>query len=637
MANLRYKQKEQGVYEGHCTCPLEGCNSSDAGSYYSHEDGSYSFSCFSCHGSIPEFDINTMVAAEGGGKREIDWAMEAQIMEEIKADLINVANKQRRLRSTVYDFYGCRMDLEEDGATIAKIFYPTYREVEGVLTHVGYRNRKRYQPWHDAVKKKPELDGVLKDFAGGVGDTKKGIALYGQWLFPAGGKRIILTCGEEDAHAVYTMTDMQTKFEGGYPTVSAPSGENIEWIKPNLKYLCSFEEIYIVADQDKAGHAFEEALCKLLPVGKVRLIRLPKGKKDPCDMWKRVTDKASQQRISKQFYNLIWNAEKYSPAGVMSLSEGWTSYLNRGKSTLIPFPDAFGELNERTFGGYALGEIINIIAPSSVGKSSFTKEMFITALAETPYNIGVIALEETIDEFIEGMLSIKMSTQLNEISFDQRNREEEFEQFQELCTYLPEKFREDNHEPYDRIHYLDHQGACTGDELLEKIDFLINGLNCKIILVDPVTLGFSGRDTDEDEMASEIVRRVKRHNLAWINVHHVRKNQAGGAANSEGGDLSEEDVKGTGAWFQIASINLIFTRNKVHENDIVRNTTRIKMPKCRRHGKSTGIAGWVYYEGRTGRLEQGVDPAITMEAVDARMSDAGPQNSFGNGEEPNVF
>ena len=557
-------------------------------------------------------------------------------MGEIKEDLINVNNKERRLKAEVYDFYGCRMDLEEDGSTIAKIFYPTYREIEGIATHCGYRNRKRFKSWHSAVKKNPKLEGVLKDFAGGVGDTMKGIMLYGQWLFPPGGKRIILTCGEDDAHAAYSMTEMQTKFEGGYPTVSAPSGENIEWIKPHLKYLTSFQEIFIVADQDKAGRAFEEALCKLLPVGKLRLIRLPKGKKDPCDLWKRVTDKASQHRISKQFYNLIFQAEKYSPAGVVSLSEGWNEYVNRGKATLIPFPESFGDLNAKTFGGYALGEIVNIIAPSSVGKSSFTKEMFMTALQETPYNIGVIALEETIDEFIEGMLSIKMSQQLNEVPLDQRDREEEHKQFEELCKDLPEEFRSDDHEPYDRIHYLDHQGAATGDELLEKIDFLINGLDCKIILVDPVTLGFSGRDTDEDEMVSEIVRRVKRHKVAWINVHHVRKNQTGGQANSEGGDLSEEDIKGTGAWFQTAMINLIFTRNKVHDNDIIKNTTRIKMSKCRRHGKSTGVVGWIYYVGLTGRLERGIDPATILEQIEGDV-DHGPQNSFGLGEEGEVF
>ena len=258
-------------------------------------------------------------------------------------------------------------------------------------------------------------------------------------------------------------------------------------------------------------------------------------------------------------WNALWNAEKYSPAGVMSLSEGWGQYTKRGQETLIRFPESFGELNERTCGGVALGEIVNIIAPSSVGKSSFVKEIIYSSLESTNYNIGVISLEETIDEFIEGILSVHMSTQLNEIPHERRDFENEYTKFKELVHLKPEELELDE-EDSERVQFLDHQGACTGEELLEKIDFLISGLDCKIIVVDPVTLAFSGYDTDEDEMASEIVKRVKRHKLAWFNVHHVRKNGTGGTANSEGADLAEEDTKGTGAWFQTGMINLIFTR-----------------------------------------------------------------------------
>jgi archaellum biogenesis ATPase FlaH len=405
------------------------------------------------------------------------------------------------------------------------------------------------------------------------------------------------------------MTSLQTKFDGGYPTVSVPSGEDVSGIKPNLEYISSFGEIYIIADQDKQGALFQEAICKLLPVGKVRLVKLPKGIKDPSDMWKACKSDRQRNRAAKALYNSLFSAEKYSPAGIMSLSEGWGAYLNRGKDPLILFPDSFGDLNHKTFGGYALGEIVNIIAPSSVGKSSFVKEMIYTALETTNYNVGVIAVEETIDEFIEGLLSIHMSTQLNELSDDQRDFGAEFKEFQELCKLRPDEYKTEGVEDAERIQFLDHQGACSGEELLEKINFLIHGLDCKIIILDPVTLAFSGHDTDEDEMASEIVKIVKRNKVAWINVHHVRKNSSGGTANSEGGDLAEEDIKGTGAWFQTGMINLIFTRNKVHENPVIRNTTRVKMSKCRRHGKSTGICGWIYYDGVTGRLHLGQDPA----------------------------
>lgn len=610
---------DKGVFVAHCSCPIEGCGSSDAGAYYEYEDGSYSFYCFSCQGSINPFDITSIAVTRKSRRKSeiVDWRKCLEQINEIKDNLINVDNKERKIPASIYDMYGCRMELEEDGETIKTIYYPTYRELEdGVKQHVGYRNRRRFTSTDREVEKNPEMLGVMKNFAGGIGDIKKGICLYGEWLFdPKQHKRIILACGEEDAHAVYKMTSMMTKFEGGYASVAPPSGENISSIKPRLEYLSSFEEIYIVPDQDEAGRKFCEELCKLLPVGKVFKVKLPDGVKDPSDLYKEGKSKEARERAAKTFWKCLWNAEKYSPAGIMSLSEGWNRYLNRGQDELIPFPDAFGCLNEKTFGGAALGEIVNIIAASSVGKTSFVKETLYNALYNTSYNIGVASLEEDIGEFIEGMLSTHMSMRLSEIPYDQRDRETEEIKFKEMIHYHPKIDQKDIDEldVNERIHFIDHQGACSGEDLLAKIDFLVNGLNCKIIVLDPVTLGVSGRDTDEDYMASEIVKRVKRYNLLWINVHHVRKNQQGSTANSEGADLSEESIKGSGAWFQVGAINLIFTRNKVHDNPIVRNTTKIKMSKCRRHGKNTGIVGYVYYNGETGRLEPGMSPEEILE------------------------
>ncbi len=600
------KNKSAGNFVFHTECPITGCSSSDAFAVYEHEDGSHSGSCFSCHGSVVDLDIAKMEPVSNkSGVKYIDPEVEQAIIDDITENLDGEDNRERKLRAADYNFYGVKVELDSSGKTIDKIYYPTYRDGE----LVGYRNRKRFQSWHKKVKKHPEMLNVLKDFTGGVGDTKKGIQMFGQNIFEAGGKRLIITCGEEDAVTVYQMIASQTKFDGGYATISTPSGENVEWVKPNLKYITSFSEIYIIADQDKAGKAFELELCKILPVGKVRLVRLPTGVKDPSAMWTSCKNSQQREKASKTLYKSLFSAEKYSPAGVMSLSEGWNSYINRGKDDLIPFPDSFGDLNLKTHGGYALGEIINLIAPSSVGKSSFIKESIYSALIDTKYKVGVISLEETIDEFIEGMLSIHMSTQLNELSFDLRDREHEYIKFKELTSLGLEDSGE------DRIHFLDHQGSVSGEGLLEKVDFLVNGLDCKIIILDPFTLACSGADIDEDEMNSEILKRVKRHKLAWLNVHHVRKNGGGTTANSEGGELSEEDIKGSGSSFQVGMINLIFTRNKIHDNPTIRNTTKIKMSKCRRHGKATGVAGYIYYNGLNGRLELGESPERILERL----------------------
>lgn len=608
--------KERGLYQGHCSCP--GCGSSDAGALYKHNDETYSLSCFSagCDYSALDVDPDTLEIVPGTGGRVIDMAEERIKMKDMVENLCSMDVRSRKMKADAYEEYGVLMDTNADG-DLSVVYYPTYRGGE----HCGYRNRKKFESWMEDVKKKPELEGKMKCFYGGVGDLKLGIEMFGQWLFPKGGKRIIITMGEEDAIAGRVMTKMSEKTGRGYPVVSVPSGENIKGVKPNLEYITSFEEIYILPDNDEPGKAFCEELCKLLPVTKVKIMSLPDGIKDASALWTLAKSSQAREKVAQLFYKAIWDAESYSPAGIMGLSSGWDRYMNRGSETLISFPDSFGDLNYKTHGGYALKEIVNIIAASSIGKSSIVKEMIQQAILTTPYNIGVISLEEDIAEFIEGQLSIHTSTQLNELDNDDRDRATERKQFEDLCHYIPSQFKDQMEPGVERINYLDHQGSCSGHELLHKIDFLINGLDCKIIIVDPVTLAFSGKDTDEDEMASEIVKRTKRHNIAWVNVHHVRKNSGGSTANSEGADLSEEDIKGSGSWFQTAMINLIFTRNKTHENPTVRNTLKGVMSKCRRHGKNTGTFGYTYYNGSNGRLELGRSPEEILEAEGGTLDD----------------
>ena len=183
------REKEKGQFQGHCACPK--CQSSDNGAYYLHEDDSHSFVCFgvTCGHTIPEFDITTMTEATYTGGRVLDMAEEMEKIEDIKENLAAMDVKERKLRADAYDIYGCKMEMNPDGDAVDVIYYPTYRDKE----HVGYRNRKRFQAWHEDVKKGKRKEGEFKDFQGGIGDTKKGIQMFGQNVFEGGGKRIIIT------------------------------------------------------------------------------------------------------------------------------------------------------------------------------------------------------------------------------------------------------------------------------------------------------------------------------------------------------------------------------------------------------------------------------------------------------------
>ncbi|AZV02302.1 DNA primase/helicase [Pectobacterium phage Wc4-1] len=587
------KLKERGVFIGHTACPK--CGASDAGALYKHDDGSHSFSCFStgCGKSVlnadpTKFELVDEATYNNGEKKDItNRIFRGMDLAYVKENLDSMDLRDRRLAEGTLKRYGVKVDVDDAG-DISAHFYPTYKTVEGLLNHTGYRVRHKFPDDY----KKENLRGKLKDFRGGVGDISGELAMFGSWLYPEGGKRLLIFEGEIDCMTAAYMISLKVTPDRrkNYACVSVPSGANIKGIKDNFQWINSFEEIYLCFDNDEAGHKLQMEVAGILPTHKVKLFALPEGTKDINEWWvDNYGSKEVRQKTLDAFMNRLYNATPYCPAGIRNFADGYEAMKNRGQATLIPFPESFGDLNQLTFGGYGLAEITTIVAASSVGKSALTREMMHTAWMRTEYNIGVIPLEDTYEELMEMLCAVHLSQQINEIPYDERNWDEIKAAHTELS-----KGR--------RINIVDHQGAITQENLLDFVDYLIGALGCKILFIDPISLAVQGADTDADEVLSEILRRCKRHKVAVVHVCHVRKNSGSQKANSEGGELSEEDIKGTGGFFQISMNNIIATRNKVDPDPVKKNITKLKLSKCRRHGKSTGIAGYVWYNGDTGRL-----------------------------------
>jgi twinkle protein len=70
-------------------------------------------------------------------------------------------------------------------------------------------------------------------------------------------------------------------------------------------------------------------------------------------------------------------------------------------------------------------------------------------------------------------------------------------------------------------------------------------------------------------------------------------------------------MKGSGSINQIAYNTILLSRDKLSECDVSRNTTKVQLVKCRRTG-ATGLAGYIYYNTVTGRLERGEEPKVVL-------------------------
>ncbi len=157
-------------------------------------------------------------------------------------------------------------------------------------------------------------------------------------------------------------------------------------------------------------------------------------------------------------------------------------------------------------------------------------------------------------------------------------------------------FKEDG---TDRFILLDDRDGSVKD-VQDFIMQMIIECDCKVIVIDPLQdLIASLSNESQEEFMGWQKGLVKSHKVTFININHSRKSGGGQAAGSQGADMTEEDIHGSSSIYKSGACNLIFTRDKEAECPIVRNTTLMKMTKCRWTGNTGPYAGKYFYDNMT--------------------------------------
>ena len=152
--------------------------------------------------------------------------------------------------------------------------------------------------------------------------------------------------------------------------------------------------------------------------------------------------------------------------------------------------------------------------------------------------------------------------------------------------------------------YDDGGGSIDIDEMFSKIRYFIKGLGCSVILVDPLHTAIKNLSNENiEEVMDRFIKLCKETKACVILSTHTRKPDDGSHPHK----ISEYDVKGSGAIPQACHNNILFSRDKLAEDDYERNSIRIRVPKLRRTGQ-TGEGGWEHFNTLNGRLEKGHDP-----------------------------
>ena len=352
-------------------------------------------------------------------------------------------------------------------------------------------------------------------------------------------------------------------------------------IKANLVLLEKFERIFICFDSDDQGKLASRKVAKLFSPSKARIVNLEL--KDACEY--------TAKSMTDEFMSHLKDATVYTPSGIENASNDFDRLWSEQNLQSIDFP--WKALQDRTY-GIRQREIITWAAGTGVGKSSFMRELQHFYLQSTDMNIGIIALEESVDRTRRGILAIEANDKLhlNEV-FSQYSKEEIKKHF-------------DNTLGTGRVYLYDHFGSMNCEDLLNRVRYMVVGLDCKVIFIDHLSILVSGLDIQDERKAIDktmtMLRQLTEETGCAIHlVTHLRRMNSD-RSHEDGAEINLSHLRGSHGISQISDTVIALERDTQADEEREANTTTMRVLKCRYTGDA-GVAGRLYYNKINGRLE----------------------------------
>ncbi|UKH49695.1 DNA primase/helicase [Rahnella phage Sarma103] len=414
--------------------------------------------------------------------------------------------------------------------------------------------------------------------------SHKSSALFGKHLW-TGGKKIVVTEGEID---MLTVMELQ---QGKYPVVSLGHGASAakKTMAANFEYLDTFDEIILMFDMDEAGRKAIEECAPVLPSGKVRVAVLPLKDANECHM----------QGRGKDVIDQIWNANAWVPDGVVSainLKDRVREAMIKDETTGLLFSGQ-PALNDLTLGARG-GEVIMVTSGSGMGKSTFVRQQMLM-WGKGGSKVGLAMLEEAVEETVQDIMGLNNNVRLRQ-SKDLKSEILEDGRFDQ---WYDELFNG------DMFHLYDSFAESQEDRLFAKLGYMVDGLDCNVILLDHISIVVSGMEDNSDErktidrLMTKLKAFAKTKGVVVVVICHL-KNPEKGKAHEEGRPVSITDLRGSGSLRQLSDTIIALERNQ--QGDYA-NLVQLRVLKCRFTG-STGVAGHMLYNQETGWLEATASP-----------------------------
>lgn len=402
------------------------------------------------------------------------------------------------------------------------------------------------------------------------------VPLFGQHLWKPQ-KRLVITEGEIDCLSYAEAVDRR------WPVVSVPDGAGsaLRAVKAHIEWVSQFEEVVFMFDMDEPGQNAALACAEVLPPGIAKIASLPR--KDPNEV---LLDPKLGPHV---LVNEVFNAKPFHPAGIVAGIDLLDQVLAEPEFGLsYPWPFLDDMLH-----GQRRQEMVTWIAGTGVGKSAALREVTYHLGMHHDEKVGIIALEESNQRSALGLLSLKVG-QLLHIA----------EVRQAVGT---EVITEAAEEILPQFAFYDHWGSVDADVLVPKIRHMVHGMGIRWLVLDHLSIMVSGSAAEGDErkrldqLTTTLRTLCSELDVGLHIVSHLRK--ASGTPHEEGGQVSLQDIRGSGAPAQLSDAVIALERNQQAENIEERDITTFRVLKNRLTG-DTGVAGAVRYDRETCRLTQ---------------------------------
>lgn len=403
------------------------------------------------------------------------------------------------------------------------------------------------------------------------------LPLFGQHLWRGDRRSVIVTEGEIDAMSV-----SQTQ-QHKYPVVSLSGGAGnaVNDIKRNYEWLCEFEKIVLMFDDDGPGREAAQACAELLPVGKVFIAEI-EGFKDANEAL--VAGKPSA--ITSAF----WNAKPFQPDGIFTLSDIKEAVLAPVEMGTPWFLDS---LTQWTFGRRP-GEVYYFGAGTGIGKTDWFTQQIAFDICDLKIKTACIYLEQPPAETGKRILGKLFNKQFHvpDGSWTQEELDYAFREVEKLGTlFLGGNF-----------------SSASWDQIKSRIRFMAVGMGIQHFYLDHLTALADPKNEREslEIITKELALLAQELRIIVHVISHLSTPE--GKPHEEGGRVMLRHFKGSRAIGFWAHFAFGLERNPQHEDPDIAQQTTFRCLKDRYTGRANGKTMTLAYDHSTGQLTECLFP-----------------------------